>query len=64
MNTDQKLDEVISKLDNLQRQVDLMQSVLLELTKSAGKTVGRQGSGSVSPDPVAGCEDQCKEPQG
>jgi hypothetical protein len=64
MTTDERLNKISAQLADLQKQVSLIQSVLLELTRSAGKAVGNQSPGQVTGGPVTGCEDQCTEPQG
>ena len=65
MPVEDKLNLIISQLAELQKQVTLIQAVLLELTSAPGRAVGRESTGKTGQDCyTSGCEDQCKEPQG
>jgi hypothetical protein len=54
-----KLDQVLTKLNDLQEQFNDMQAVLLKLSKRQGVGIGKSASGKAGECPTSGCEDQC-----
>lgn len=57
--SDPKLDQILSRINELSEKVDLLQAVVLELTKSQKVSVGKQQSGRGADCVTSGCEDQC-----
>lgn len=54
-----KLDQVLNKLNDLQEQFGDMQAVLLKLSSRKGIDIGQTSSGKAVDCPTSGCEDQC-----
>jgi hypothetical protein len=64
MDNKDKSDIILERLDELTRQVALIQSILLELTRPLGREQGKNTDIRTTDAVMDGCEDQTREPSG
>lgn len=60
MKQSSKKDPVLARLEKIEKKIELIHKVLLDLTAGPTKTIGRKRSAKVSNEcPMSGCEDIC-----
>ena len=64
MNNPDKSDIILERLDELTRQIALIQSILLELTRPLGRGQNKGKDIRTTDVVMDGCEDQTREPSG